>query len=69
VRAVLLALIKIYQHTLGKMLRPSCRFTPSCSNYAAEAITKYGAWRGGWLAAKRIARCNPWGPSGYDPVK
>ncbi len=68
-KAVLLAIIKTYQLTLGKMLRPSCRFTPSCSNYAAEAIGKYGACRGGWLAVKRIARCNPWGPSGYDPVK
>jgi uncharacterized protein len=69
VRTALLALIKLYQMTLGRALRPSCRFTPSCSNYAAEAISKYGAGRGGWLALKRIARCNPWGPSGYDPVR
>jgi uncharacterized protein len=69
VKTALLALIKLYQKTLGRMLRPSCRFTPSCSNYAAEAITKYGVGRGGWLALKRIARCNPWGPSGYDPVR
>ena len=68
-RTILLGSIKLYQHTLGRILRPSCRFTPSCSRYAAEAIGKYGARRGGWLAVKRIARCHPWGPSGYDPVK
>lgn len=68
-KTILLWLIRLYQATLGRILRPTCRFTPTCSRYAAEAIEKYGAWRGGWLAVKRLARCNPWGPSGYDPVK
>jgi hypothetical protein len=65
---LLLNLIKAYRYCLSPMLGPSCRFAPSCSEYAAQAIDKYGAGRGSWLALKRIARCHPWHPGGYDPV-
>ncbi len=64
-----LSLIKLYQVTLSKALPPSCRFYPSCSQYAADAIERYGVIRGGWLAAKRILRCHPFHPGGYDPVQ
>ncbi|WP_200774240.1 membrane protein insertion efficiency factor YidD [Thermosyntropha lipolytica] len=60
-------LIKVYQK-VSLFKKPSCRFYPSCSNYALEAIEKYGAFKGGWLAFKRILRCHPWHPGGYDPV-
>jgi len=63
-----LGFIRLYQRTLGRVLPPSCRFTPSCSHYGYEAINKYGLVRGSWLAIKRIARCHPWNPGGYDPV-
>jgi putative membrane protein insertion efficiency factor len=63
-----LGLIRLYQLTLGRVLPPSCRFTPSCSHYGYEAINKYGLLRGGWMAVKRIARCHPWNPGGYDPL-
>ena len=65
---LLLGLIRIYQMRLSKVLPPSCRFYPSCSHYGYEAIERYGAIRGGWLAVKRIARCHPLNPGGYDPV-
>lgn len=52
----------------SRILPPSCRYQPSCSAYAIGALERYGAWRGGWLAAKRLLRCHPWGGSGYDPV-
>ena len=61
-------LIRFYQAAISPYLMPSCRFTPSCSAYGIEAITKYGPFRGGYLAAKRLARCHPWGGSGFDPV-
>ena len=64
----LLLLIKIYQWTISPLLGPKCRYTPSCSHYAAEALQKHGLFKGGWLAIKRIARCHPWGGSGHDPV-
>jgi putative membrane protein insertion efficiency factor len=63
-----LGVIKLYQDTVSKVLPPVCRFQPTCSHYAFEAIKKYGFARGSWLAAKRIARCNPFSEGGYDPV-
>jgi putative membrane protein insertion efficiency factor len=63
-----LGLIKLYQNTVSKVLPPVCRFQPTCSHYAFEAIKKYGFARGSWLAARRIARCNPFSEGGYDPV-
>jgi len=63
-----IALIKIYQWIISPILGPKCRFTPTCSHYAAEALKKYGVFKGMWLAIKRISRCHPWGGSGYDPV-
>jgi putative membrane protein insertion efficiency factor len=67
-RLSLLGLIRVYQNTLGPALPRSCRFEPSCSRYAYSAIQRYGALKGTWLAARRLARCQPWGGSGYDPV-
>jgi hypothetical protein len=61
-------LIKLYQVTLSPLLGPKCRFTPSCSHYAVEALKKYGIFKGSWLALKRISKCHPWGGHGYDPV-
>jgi uncharacterized protein len=60
--------IRIYQWTDSPMLGPRCRFHPSCSNYALEAINRFGVLRGGWLAVKRLGRCHPWHPGGFDPV-
>lgn len=67
-RVVAEVLIRIYQWTLSPLLGPKCRFYPSCSNYALEAIHRFGVLRGGWLATRRIGRCHPWHPGGYDPV-
>lgn len=61
-------IIKLYQWTLGTILPNSCRFHPSCSEYAYQAITRYGILTGGWLALKRIGRCHPLHPGGYDPL-
>jgi len=63
-----LGLIKLYQNTISKVLPSVCRFQPTCSQYALEAIKKYGFARGSWMAAKRITRCNPLTEGGYDPV-
>ncbi|MFQ5827199.1 MAG: membrane protein insertion efficiency factor YidD [Dehalococcoidia bacterium] len=63
-----LGLIRLYQLTLSRVTLSSCRFIPSCSQYGFEAIRKFGLWRGGWLTAKRLARCHPFHPGGYDPV-
>tara|TARA_Y200000002_G_scaffold303268_1_gene258701 strand:+ start:222 stop:443 length:222 start_codon:yes stop_codon:yes gene_type:complete len=60
--------IKLYQLLLSPLIGPSCRFTPTCSNYAIEAINKYGPIKGFWLSIKRISKCHPWGDSGHDPV-
>jgi len=65
---LLILLIRIYQYTLSPYIGRSCRYTPTCSVYSIEAIKKHGAIKGGWLAAKRIGSCNPWGGSGYEPV-
>ena len=65
----LIALVKLYQRCISPFTPPSCRFTPTCSQYALEAITKYGAVKGGWLALKRLLRCNPFYKGDYfDPV-
>ena len=64
----MLLLIKFYQQCISPFTPAACRYTPTCSQYAIEAIQKYGPFKGGWLALKRILRCNPWGGSGYDPV-
>ena len=63
-----MALIRLYQNTLSRVLPPACRFYPSCSHYTYEAIDRYGFWRGGWLGIKRVVRCHPFNPGGYDPV-
>jgi len=60
--------IRLYQYAISPYLPPSCRYTPSCSAYGIEALKKHGPFKGGWLTIKRIASCNPWGGSGYDPV-
>ncbi len=67
-RRLFLILIRIYQNTISRVTPPSCRFTPTCSQYGYEAIEKYGAVKGGWMAVKRISRCHPFNPGGYDPV-
>ena len=64
----MLALIAFYRTCISPLTPPACRYTPTCSQYAQEAIRKYGPFRGGWLALKRILRCHPFGGSGYDPV-
>jgi putative membrane protein insertion efficiency factor len=66
-KGLALLLIRLYQLTLSPLLGPTCRFEPSCSRYAMACIDGHGVLRGGWLAAKRIARCHPWNPGGYDP--
>jgi putative membrane protein insertion efficiency factor len=65
---LLRGLIRSYQLLISPVLGPSCRYLPSCSDYAAEAIERHGALAGTWLAVRRLARCHPWGGSGYDPV-
>lgn len=67
-RKTTLLLIRAYQVVVSPWLGPACRFEPSCSRYAAEAIERYGVAYGGWLAARRVGRCHPLGGSGYDPV-
>ncbi|MBQ7423690.1 MAG: membrane protein insertion efficiency factor YidD [Prevotella sp.] len=65
---LLLLPIRFYQYAISPLTPPSCRFTPTCSEYARQAIIKYGPLKGLWLATKRLLRCHPWGGSGYDPV-
>lgn len=65
---ILLSVIRFYRRIISPALPPSCRFRPTCSVYAEEAVRRYGAGRGGWLAFRRILRCHPFGGSGYDPV-
>ncbi len=64
----MLLLVRFYQRCISPLTPPSCRFTPTCSQYAIEAIRRYGPFKGGWLTLKRLARCHPWGGHGYDPV-
>jgi uncharacterized protein len=61
-------LIRGYQLLISPVLPPSCRFTPSCSAYAMEAVARHGAMAGSWLAVRRVCRCHPWNEGGYDPV-
>ena len=63
-----IVVIKIYQLLISPLFPPSCRFTPTCSQYSLEALKEYGILKGGWLSLKRILKCHPWGGSGYDPV-
>lgn len=67
-RTLLQGLIRLYQIIVSPHFGPRCRFHPSCSHYAHEAIDRHGALRGGWLALRRIGRCHPWNPGGLDPV-
>ena len=61
-------LVRFYRYAISPLLGANCRYQPTCSAYAEEALRCHGVLRGGWLALKRISRCNPWGGSGYDPV-
>jgi len=65
---LLYGLVRFYQLVISPMLGPRCRYQPTCSSYAVEALRLHGGLKGGWLAIKRIARCHPWGGFGYDPV-
>jgi putative membrane protein insertion efficiency factor len=67
-RKAVIAVIRFYQRAVSPYLRASCRYTPTCSAYATEAVEKYGALKGTWMGFKRILRCNPFFPGGYDPV-
>jgi len=67
-RKIFLLPVYFYRACISPLTPPSCRYTPTCSQYMIEAVTKYGIFKGGWLGIKRILRCNPWGGSGYDPV-
>ncbi|MBR6812134.1 MAG: membrane protein insertion efficiency factor YidD [Oscillospiraceae bacterium] len=67
-KKIFIALIRFYQKQISPLTPPSCRFVPTCSAYALEAIEKYGALKGGYLAVRRILRCNPFCKGGYDPV-
>lgn len=65
---LLIALVRLYQLLLSPVLTPNCRYLPTCSAYAIEALRTHGALRGSWLALRRVLRCHPWGGHGYDPV-
>ena len=67
-RSVVIAPIRLYRAFVSPLLPPSCRFSPSCSAYAITSLERYGFLKGGWLALRRISRCHPWNPGGYDPV-
>lgn len=67
-KKLLVLLIRFYQYAISPLLGRRCRFHPSCSEYTAEAIQKHGVWKGARLGMKRISRCHPWHPGGYDPV-
>ncbi len=61
-------LIQLYRHTVSPLRLPTCRFTPTCSQYAVEALSEYGLFRGGWLATVRLLKCGPWHRGGWDPI-
>jgi putative membrane protein insertion efficiency factor len=67
-KALLIGALRIYQYLFRPLLGANCRFYPSCSDYALEALTRHGALRGAWLAIRRVGRCHPWHAGGYDPV-
>jgi putative membrane protein insertion efficiency factor len=67
-KSVLLGLIRVYQYLFRPVLGSNCRFAPSCSDYAREAVSTHGALKGSWLALRRVLRCHPYHPGGYDPV-
>jgi uncharacterized protein len=67
-KALLLFMLRAYQYAIRPLMGANCRFFPSCSEYAREAVERHGAAKGGWLAARRVARCHPYHPGGYDPV-
>ncbi|MFW5867614.1 MAG: membrane protein insertion efficiency factor YidD [Armatimonadota bacterium] len=67
-RRAAIGLIRLYQRTLSRILPPSCRFTPTCSEYTAQAMEAHGLLRGGWMGVRRICRCHPWSEGGDDPV-
>lgn len=68
ISTLLILPIRFYRAAISPMFPPACRYVPTCSQYAIEAITKYGPVKGLWLAVKRLLRCHPWGGSGFDPV-
>ena len=68
VQHLLVGLIRGYQLLLSPFIGNQCRFTPTCSQYAREAVEKHGALKGGWMAVRRVSRCHPWHPGGHDPV-
>jgi len=68
VKELALGLIRLYQMTISRVMPPSCRFLPTCSEYTREAIARYGVAKGTWLGMRRIGRCHPFNPGGYDPV-
>lgn len=68
-RGLLVALLRSYKAVVSPLLPPACRFVPTCSEYAMEAVQKYGALRGGWMGIRRLLRCHPFHPGGFDPVK
>jgi len=67
-RVVAMTVVRAYQVLISPLSPPSCRFTPTCSAYALTSFERYGLLKGGWLAARRVARCHPWNPGGHDPV-
>ena len=67
-KALVLAAIWLYQRSISPFIPSSCRYLPTCSHYSMEAVDRYGAVKGGWVGLKRLARCNPWGGKGFDPV-
>lgn len=68
-KGIIIAFIRCYQKFISPLKRPTCRFYPTCSQYAVEAVGKYGALKGSWLAIRRLLKCHPFHPGGYDPVK
>lgn len=67
-KRLLIVLLRVYQYAISPLMGRNCRFFPPCSEYAVEALERHGGARGSWLAAKRVCRCHPWHPGGFDPV-